>query len=68
MKKLINSSGEMHTYAELLPLTNPQHLGWYNFRVTTIYDGACNPDQEQVKFTLILSPEALDNLKLLFNI
>jgi hypothetical protein len=67
MKKLIDNSGEIHTYAELIPLTNPQHEGWYNFRVTTVYDAACNPNEEQVKCTLILAPEALDNLKSLFN-
>jgi hypothetical protein len=67
MKKLIDNSGEIHTYAELIPLTNPQHAGWYNFRVTTVYDAARNPNEEQVKFTWILDPVATQKLKELFN-
>ena len=67
MKKLIDNSGEIHTYAELTPLANPQHAGWYNLRVTTVYDAARNPDEEQVKFTWILDPSATQKLKELFN-
>lgn len=67
MKKLIDNSGDIHTYAELTELTNPQHKGWYHFRVTTIYDAARNPNEEQVKFTWILDPKAFNNIKALFD-
>jgi hypothetical protein len=67
MKKLIDNSGEIHTYAELTPLENPQHAGWYHLQVTTVYNAARNPDDEQVKFTWILDPAATQKLKELFN-
>jgi len=67
MKKLIDNSGEIHTYAELKPLENPQHQGWYHFRISTVYDAARNPNDEQVKLSMMLNPEAYQQMKSLFN-
>jgi hypothetical protein len=67
VKKLIDNSGEIHTYVELKPLTNPQHQGWYQLRVSTVYDAARNPNEEQVKLDMCLSPDAYSKLKGLFN-
>ena len=67
MKKLIDNSGEIHTYAELKPFTNSQHAGWYHLKITTVYDAARNPDEAQTKLDMCLSPEAFNNLKGLFS-
>ena len=66
MKKLIDSSGEIHTYAEITPLPNPQHQGWYRFKLTTVYDAARNPDVEQTRLDMCLTPEAYQQLQHLF--
>lgn len=65
-KQLIDSSGEMHTYATLVPLNNPQHTGWRHLRITTVYDAARNPEEEQTRFDMCLSPEAFEQLQKLF--
>lgn len=66
MKQLIDSSGEMHTYASLTPLTNSQHTGWQHLRITTVFDAARNPNEEQTRFDMCLSPEAFEQLRKLF--
>jgi hypothetical protein len=66
-KVLIDNSGEIHTYAELKPFTNPQNPGWMHLRVTTVYDAARNPDEEQTRFDMCLSPETFQKFKDLFN-
>jgi len=67
VKKLIDSSGEIHTYAELKPLSNTQHAGWYHFKVTSIYDAARNPTDEQTRFDMCLSPDSFKLFKELFD-
>jgi hypothetical protein len=67
MKKIIDDAGEMHTYAELTPFKNPQHDGWMHLKVTTVFDAARNPDEEQVRFEMCLSPESFEKFKELFN-
>jgi hypothetical protein len=67
MKKLIDSSGEMHTYAELTPFTNPQNKGWQRLKVTTVWDAAKNPNDSQTRFDICLSPESFNQLKELIN-
>lgn len=67
MKKLIDDAGEIHTYVELTPFTNPQHKGWMRLKVTTVYDAARNPDEEQVRMDLCLNPESFQKFKEIFN-
>jgi len=62
MKKLISNSGGYQLYVELklIPaMKNKQH----ELRFTTKYEHAKDPDDEQLKFQLILDDEALENLK-----
>ena len=63
MKKLIDNSGGMKTFVELRPLTDPQHPGWMYLRLSTTWDNAKNPNNEQTKFDMCLTPEALATLK-----
>lgn len=67
MKQLIDSSGDMHTYAELTPLSNPQHTGWMRLRVTTVYDAAKDPANERIRFDMCLPPDSYEKFKNLFN-
>lgn len=67
MKQLISDAGGYQTYMELRPLENPQHQGWVNFRVTTVWEGARSMVEEQVKYELNLDPNAVKNFKDLLN-
>lgn len=67
MKKRIDTSGDMHTYAELTPLTSPSHKGWWRFKVTTVYTSAKDPDYERVKMDMCLDGDALNAIKEIFN-
>lgn len=62
MKKLISNSGGYQLFVELKPIPamkNKQH----ELRFTTKYEHAKDPDDEQLKFQLILDDEAIANLK-----
>lgn len=67
MKKLIDNAGGYLTYAEIRPFENPQHQGWVNIRVTTVWEGARSTVEEQVKYELNLDPIAFKNFKDLVN-
>lgn len=67
MKKLIYNAGGYLTYMEIRPFENPQHQGWVNLRVTTVWEGARSTVEEQVKYELNLDPDALKNLRDLLN-
>ena len=67
MKKQIDNSGGMRTFLELRPLENPQNPGWTYIKLTTTWDSANNPSEEQTKFDMCLSPEAFAAFKESFN-
>ncbi len=50
-----------HTYACLEPVNHP--VGYYSFKVSTRWQTAKDPDSEHIKCNLLLSPEALHNLR-----
>jgi hypothetical protein len=63
MKKLIDNSGGMKTFVELRPLENPQNPGWMYIKLTTTWDDAKAPHEEQTKFDMCLTPEAFATFK-----
>lgn len=67
MKRLIDNAGGYLTYIELRPLENPQHQGWVNLRVTTVWEEARSTVEEQVKYEVNLNPTAFKNFKDLLN-
>jgi hypothetical protein len=67
MKKQIDNSAGMKTFVELRPLENPQNPGWKYLKLTTTWDDARNPNEEQTKFDICLTPEAFAALKDLIN-
>jgi hypothetical protein len=50
-----------HTYAYLDPASHP--AGYHSLRITTQWETAKDPGAEQVKFNMLLSPDALTKLK-----
>lgn len=66
MKQEINNAGGMRTMVRLDPLTNPQHQGWYNFEMSTVYDNA-DQVREQVNFRMCLDPAAFQRFKAIVN-
>lgn len=61
MKKLISETLDGYrVYADLFPVPDPE--GYTMLKITTQWDNAKNPEDEQVKFTQILSSTALNNL------
>jgi hypothetical protein len=50
-----------HTYAYLEPANHP--VGYYGLKITSQWETAKDPEAEQVKFTMLLSPDALTKLK-----
>ena len=66
MKKLIHevkeSSGSSYQlWAELTPCPNPK--GYKQLQFTSVWTGAKNPEAPQRKGDMLLSPEAINNLK-----
>lgn len=66
MKKLISNNGGYKLFAELkeIPLSKDHE---YELRFTTVYEDAKDPNDEQVKFQLILDEQSLSNLTDLIN-
>jgi hypothetical protein len=61
MKKLITETQDGYrVYADLFSVPDPS--GYTMLKITTQWDNAKNPEDEQVKFTQLLSPTALENL------
>ena len=67
MKHIINQAGGVTTFIESTPLTNPQHQGWIRLRIYTTADFSRQPDYEQTKLDLCLSPEDFSNFKSAIN-
>jgi hypothetical protein len=63
MKIQLQDNDGFHTYGYLEPVENPS--GYYVLRITTQWETAKDPKAEQVKLTMFLSPDALNNLRTL---
>lgn len=63
MKIELSNVDGFHTYASLTSANHPE--GYYSLKITTQWETARNPTEEQVKYTLLLSPSALNNLRTL---
>lgn len=50
-----------HTYGYFEPVNHPE--GYYSLKITTRWETAIDPYAEQTKFTMLLSPGALANLR-----
>lgn len=61
MKIQLNSVDGYHTYGYFDPAEHPK--GYYNLKITSQWETAENPEDEQVKFSILLSPDALNNLR-----
>ena len=61
MKIELSNVDGYHTYGYLEPANHP--VGYHSLRITTQWETAKNPVAEQTKITLLLSPEALNNLR-----
>jgi hypothetical protein len=60
--KLSNVDG-YHTYGYFEAVSNP--AGYYSLRITSQWETAKDPDAEQAKLIMLLSPDALNNLRTL---
>lgn len=63
MKIELSNVDGYHTYAYLEKSQHPE--GYYNLKITSQWETAKNPIEEQTKLSLFLSPAALNNLKTL---
>lgn len=63
MKIELSNIDGYHTYGYFEPVNHPE--GYYSLKISTRWETARNPDEEQVKFTMLLSPDALNNLRTL---
>lgn len=61
MKVELQNNDGYHFYAYFEPATHPK--GYYNLRITTQWETAKNPTEEQTKLNMLLSPDALNNLR-----
>ena len=60
--QLYNVDG-YHTYGYLESVPHP--VGYYSLKITSQWETAKDPNAEQVKFNMLLSPDALNNLRML---
>jgi hypothetical protein len=63
MKIELSNVDGYHTYAYFEPVNHPD--GYYSLQITSQWETAKDPDAEQVRFNLLLSPDALNNLRTL---
>ena len=63
MKIELSNVDGYHTYAYLEQAQNPD--GYYNLKITSQWETAKNPQEEHTKISLLLSPDAFNNLKTL---
>ena len=50
-----------HTYGYFEPVNHP--AGYYSLKITSSWETAKDPQAEQTKYTMLLSPGALANLR-----
>jgi hypothetical protein len=65
MKKLISETDGYRVYASVTPVPHPE--GYKMLEVTSQWDTAKNPGEEQTRFKALLSPAALQEYQNLFN-
>jgi hypothetical protein len=63
MKIELSNVEGYHTYAYLEPAADP--AGYYSLKFTSQWETAKDPVAEQNKFHMLLSPDALNNLRTL---
>lgn len=63
MKIELSNVDGYHTYAYYEPVNNP--TGYYSLRIASQWETAKDPNAEQTRFTILLSPDALNNLRTL---
>ena len=63
MKIELSNTDGYHTYGYFEPVTHP--AGYHSLRITSQWETAKDPEAEQTRFTTLLSPEALNNLRTL---
>ena len=61
MKIELSNVDGYHTYGYFESVINP--AGYYSLRITSQWETAKDPEAEQTRFTTLLSPEALNNLR-----
>ena len=61
MKIELSNVDGYHTYGYFEPVNHP--AGYYSLKVTSQWETAKDPEAEQVRFTMLLSPAALNNLR-----
>jgi hypothetical protein len=65
MKKLISDVGGMKTFVEVRKLDNPINMKY--IRVSSLYDGAKDPNGERTRFDMCLNDPEFETLKDFFN-
>lgn len=63
MKIQLSNVDGYHTYAYFESVNHPE--GYYNLRITSQWETAKNPNEEQIRYNMLLSPDALNNLRTL---
>jgi len=63
MKVELSNVDGYHTYGYFEPMNHPE--GYCALKITSQWETAKNPEAEQTRFTMILSPDALNNLRTL---
>lgn len=63
MKIELSNVDGFRTYAHLDPANHPKN--YTNLKITTQWDTAKDPIAEQTKLSMLLSPDALNNLRTL---
>lgn len=63
MKIQLSNVDGYHTYAYFESVNHPK--GYTSLRITSQWETAKDPDAEQTRFTMLLSPDALNNLRTL---
>ena len=63
MKIELSNVDGYHTFAYLEPANHP--VGYHALRITSQWETAKDPEAEQTKISLLLSPDALNNLRTL---
>ena len=63
MKIELSNVDGYHTYGYFEPINHPE--GYTSLRITSQWETAKDPEAEQTRFTMLLSPDALNNLRTL---
>jgi hypothetical protein len=63
MKIELSNVDGYHTYVYFELANHPE--GYYNLKITSQWETAKDPVAEQTKFNMLLSPDALNNLRTL---